>query len=92
MTMRVKINSLRRVKIPTYLLKELNFSKRQEVEISLQYGKICIRKFENQDLQTRPFVEIVRNLDPEGRVVIPSEYLNLLEFNLGDVVNLELEN
>lgn len=92
MKMQGKIDSLRRVKIPTHLLKELNFSKRQAVEVSIQYGKICIRKFENQNLQTKPFVGIVRNLDHEGRVVIPSEYLKLLKFNLGDVVNLELEN
>ncbi len=92
MAIRRKLDSLRRLSLPANFLNALNLSKGQATEISIQYGKICIAKFENQDLQTKPFIGIIRNLDSQDRIVIPSEYINLLQFNCGDFVNLELEN
>ena len=85
-----KIDSFRRVKIPTCFFKEQNFSERQPLEISIQFGEICIEKFQKETVQTKPFTGIVRNLDSVHRIVIPSEYLDILDLKPGTNVNLEV--
>lgn len=89
--MQRKIDHLRRILIPINLFKELEFSERQKVELSIEYGELFIRKFQEENWQTRPFVGLVRSIDALHRVVIPAEYLQLLEITPGDIVNLELK-
>lgn len=87
-----KIDSLRRIVIPADFFKELNFSKYQIVEISMRYGKICISKFQKKNFAKKPFIGIIRKLDSVNRVVIPPEYLELLELHPCDTIDLELES
>ena len=86
-----KIDCLRRVTIPKKLRRELKFVERQQLDITIQYGKIYIKKFEEGDLEKRPYVGIVRNIDNLARVTIPVEYLRLLWIRPGDTINIELE-
>lgn len=87
-----KIDSLRRVAIPSIFVKKLGFTMWQEVEITIEYGEICIRKFEKKNIQERPFVGIVRSLDEVNHVVIPAEYLKVLEIKKDTMVFVTLEN
>lgn len=92
MTMKTKLNSLRRIRIPLKIFNKLDFSDGQAVEISIQYGEICVVKFQKEDLHTRPFIGIVRYLDSSLRFGLPTEYLDLLDLHLGDMVYLEVVN
>ncbi len=86
-----KMDYLRRVAIPKEFSRKLKFVERQQLDITIQYGKIHIKKFEEGDLEKRPYVGIVRNIDNLTRVTIPVEYLRLLCIRPGDTVNIELE-
>lgn len=86
------LDSLGRVVIPNEFFKELELSPAQEMEITIEYGEICIKKFQSEDFKSRPFVGFVRKLDVLHRVVIPSEYLNLLEIERKNMLALRMEN
>lgn len=62
------------------------------MELSIEYGELFIRKFQEENWQTKPFVGVVRSIDTLHKVVIPVEYLRLLK-NLapGDILNLDLK-
>ena len=74
-----KLDKLRRVTIPTALFKMLKFKEFQEVEITIEYGFICIKAFDSNEIAKRPHIGVVRNLDYLKRIVIPAEYLKVLK-------------
>lgn len=87
-----KITKGRRLNIPSKFLDELELSAEwQEVELTIEYGKICIKKFERENIQKKPYIGIVRELDDLRRVVIPAEYLRVLGIERGDILQLRLE-
>lgn len=88
---RSKIDFLRRLFIPNQMQKKLNCSPGQELELSIQYGKIHIKKFQKSNWQASPFTGIVRTLDSQHRVCIPVEYLRLFGDTVYDV-DLTFEN
>ncbi len=90
--MQRKIDQLRRVVIPSKFFKELAFCEKQEIEIFMKHDELFIRKFQRENWQTQSFVGIVRSIDSAHRIVIPSEYLRLLEIIPRDIVFLKLEN
>lgn len=88
-----KITKGRRLNIPSKFLDELELSAEwQEVELTIEYGKICIKKFERENIQKKPYIGIVRELDDLRRVVIPAEYLRVLKIEIGDIIQLRLED
>lgn len=62
------------------------------LNLLIEYGKICIKKFERENIQKKPYIGIVRELDDLRRVVIPAEYLRVLEIEIGDIIQLRLED
>lgn len=88
-----KIDSMRRIAIPSAVFRELGFTMWQEVEIKIEYGTICIRKFDRKNIQERECIGIVRNfLDEVHHVVIPVEYLKVLGIEKNTMVSLTVEN
>lgn len=79
-----KIESSGKIYIPIKFFRSLNFSKNQEVEIIMEYGAICIKKFSRKNLRYKSYVGIVRRLDNKQRVSIPWEYLRLMHLKEGD--------
>ena len=51
---RRSVDSLMRVLIPPKIMRKLGFEPEQEIEISMEYGVICIRKFEPENFKERP--------------------------------------
>lgn len=88
--MQRKIDKAGRLRIPDCYFKQLEMHEYQEIEITIEYGKICIKKFERGNIDLKPYVGIVRTLDELYRVSIPSEYLKLLGIMKGDKIALEL--
>lgn len=70
-----RLDGLRRVVIPIEIYRELEFQDWQEVEITIEYGKICVKKYEHQDIKQVPYIGMVRRLDNLHRIVIPIEYM-----------------
>jgi len=74
-----KIDKLGRVKIPIKFSKRMGLEKFQQVEVTIEYGLICIRKFDEINLKDRPYIGIVRCLDELERFCIPNEYFEVLK-------------
>ena len=74
----VKFDQLGRLTIPINFFRALDFSEKQLVEISIQFGTLCIEKFGQKSVQEKPFTGIVRSLDLFHRAIIPSEFRTLL--------------
>ena len=87
-----KIDQLGRVRIPIKVTRKLEVSEGQEMEIIMEYGRICIKKFQRENIQERPYVGIVRKLDELNRLTIPRCYIDWLKIELGTHVKLEFEN
>lgn len=81
-----------RICIPQKMCKELNFSECEEIEITMEYGCLCIKKFDAHEIDKRPYVGIVKNLDLDHSFRVPSEYLCLLKMSLGHFVQFELDS
>ena len=77
-----KLDSIGRIIIPINIFRNLNFSKWQDVEITIEYGKICIKSYEDKDVEKRPYVGVVRCIDHLRRVTIPREYLKTLNMDI----------
>ena len=86
-----KIDKFGRILIPNCIFRKLNFSELQYVEITIEYGKLCIKDYENSALEQRPYVGIVRSIDTVHRVTIPREYLKILEMDLKTYCELSVE-
>ena len=77
------IDSIGRIRIPRKIGRALGYKPKtqtdcQRVEVTLEFGKICIRKFEKEGFEKRANVGLIRPVDINSRVVIPPEYRNIL--------------
>ena len=90
--MRRKFQKFNRIGIPNKFFNELGLSQNQEMEIIFEYGQICIKKFDRENIQERPYIGIVKRIDNLHRLVIPIEYLSLQGIEPGEMITLEIEN
>lgn len=80
-----------RICIPQKMCKELNFSECEEVEITIEYGYLCVKKFDAQEISKKPYIGIVRKLDLQHCLRIPTEYLKTLHILPNRYVQFELD-
>lgn len=83
--------ALGRIRIPAEFMREMDATIDDLFEIQFCFGKICVSKYNPKTFMIRPFVGIVRGLDSLGRIVIPKEYWDLIEFQGKRKVYLYLE-
>lgn len=72
-----RYDSLNRVTIPKDWCMKLQYQQSQEVEIIMEYGKISIKKYDNQDVSKLPYFGVLRIVTTNGRLTIPAEYIKL---------------
>lgn len=87
-----RIDSLRRLVIPKKICTKFNMKEYQELELTIEYGHICIKIFDSNDISKRPYVGIVRKLDSLNRIVIPAEYLKCLEITQYTLLSMDIVN
>ena len=80
-----------RVHIPVHFLKEIGLSTRDEVQVCIEHGKICVKKFEREKLRQYSNVGIVRRLDKLDRICIPREYWLLFKVENACMVDIYLK-
>ena len=90
--MKRKIDELGRFCIPAKYRNEMEISEGQSVEITVEYGSICIKPFNAESLEERPFVGIVRDIDKMGRVSLPREYRDILRYSKRRLYECEFKN
>ncbi len=62
------------------------------MEISIEFGAICLRRFNfEQDIMSRPHIGVVRKIDHEGRISIPAEYRKVLKIDKEDLLDVFLQ-
>lgn len=89
---RRKLDRFGRLVIPKDYRKELNFEKGQMIELTIEYGKICIKAFDGE-INLKPYLGIVKRLDDHlGRVGIPKEYLEILNMDINSYYEIWVEN
>ncbi|MBE5822262.1 MAG: AbrB/MazE/SpoVT family DNA-binding domain-containing protein [Clostridiales bacterium] len=66
------------VKIPKDLSQKLGINVHDELEITFEYGQICIRKLQRENINLREYVGIIREMGTANKVSIPEEYIKLL--------------
>ena len=81
--MQRRLDNKGRITIPISLFRKLGFDDKQLVEITVEYGKICLKKFYKFCIQDIAFIGIVRPLDAYRRLNIPVDYLKILDIDLG---------
>ena len=86
-----KMDKLRRIVIPNDVYMRLKLKEYQNMEMTIEYGCICIRVHNEKDIEKRPYVGIVRGLDQLHRIVIPKEYLKVLNLKENTRFVMELE-
>lgn len=87
-----KVDTLGRLHIPKKISTRLGLVECDSVEITIEYGKICIKKFqENIDINAMPYIGIVRNVSLVNRVVIPKDYLYTLKITPNTDLDLVLD-
>lgn len=86
-----RFDTLNRVAIPKEFAEKLKIEKDVPVEITLEYGDICIRKFDERDFEKRSYVGIVRDADNLNRVAIPAEYVAMLKLQPSSIMKISLE-
>lgn len=87
-----KLDRIGRIVIPKKIFRELNFSEWQDTEITIEYGKICIKAYKEDEIEKRPYVGIVRSLEQLHRLTIPTEYLKVLGIEKGTYCSLSIED
>ena len=88
-----KLDNLGRIVIPKSFFRELKFSEWQDVEITIEYGKICAKAYKEDDgIEKRPYVGIVRGLDQLHRLTIPAEYLKVLDMDKRTYYELSIKD
>lgn len=87
-----KISNFKRLCIPQKFCKVLDFAPCEQVEITIEYGFLCIKKFNPHEINKRPYIGIVKNLDSQHCVRLPSSYLELLNMKPHDYVKLEVDS
>lgn len=84
-----KYDRLNRIAIPKDWCKKLQFQYLQEVEAIMEYGKISIKKYENQDVTKLPYFGVLRSV-VDGRFTIPAEYATICDLTRNSNIILEL--
>lgn len=87
-----KIDRKGRLFIPKKLCHRFNFEEHQKVEISVEYGCLCIKKFRPLGFENRPFIGVIKNYTSQNGVILPMEYLNLLDIPLDSYVSLNVSD
>ena len=83
-----RIDNLGRICIPSFMRKSFELEK--EVEITIEYGMIYIKRFNPNNIEKREYVGIVKRFDEIGRVVIPVEMLMALGIKKGQKVYCDM--
>jgi len=83
-----KIDDLGRITIPKEIVKRIGVAAGTEMESFIKYGDIYIRKFEANHLKKSEYTGIVRRLDDLGRLTFPKEYLNVLDIQPKDAMEI----
>ena len=78
-----RLDRLHRIAIPKQFYDKLELYVGQPMEITVEYGNICMKPFDYTDINSKPYVGIVRRIDEVHRVTIPAEYLNVTQFLTG---------
>lgn len=52
----------------------------------MEYGCVCIKRFDSDGIETRPNVGTIRIIDKNHRISIPIDYLEMLKIKLGDTL------
>lgn len=74
----------RRLCLPREVCKKYSIEEKSQMEISIEYGNICLKKFDDKDIENRPYVSMVRSLDVLNRITIPVEYCKVLNIKPND--------
>lgn len=85
-----RLNPLNRITIPIEWCEKLQFQRFQEVEVIVEYGKISIKKYNNQDISNLPYFGVTRIIDINNRLTIPKGYVRIC--NLVENLILELKD
>lgn len=89
--MKQKIDKLMRFHIPSKVTKGLNIVVGDELELTIEYGNICIKRFESSNIKKRAYIGTVRKLNKVNRIQIPIEFLRILEIELEDTFEIVVE-
>ena len=63
-----------------------------KIEFTLEYGVITLKVFNPDNLLSRPYVGIVREIKSLDRVTIPEEYLKLLRIKRNGLVEISYDS
>lgn len=74
-----------KVVIPHRYISKRQVDVNQPFEISIEYGCIVIKPFDFENIESRPYVGVMRYINDKKykRLNIPSEFLKTLGFNDG---------
>ena len=84
--MQQRMDSLRRIHVPVEFCRNLGVDKGDELQITIEYGKIHIRKFCRKDIEKQKYIGVVRELQSVCRITIPAEYTRVLGIKIGDPI------
>lgn len=91
-TCKCKVGTDRRICIPMPFFKELGFFEEQQVELTIEYGKLILKKFNwNEPAEKKPYIGFVRRLNRNGTISVPIEFLEILDMTPSITVNVRLE-
>lgn len=85
------LDRLGRITIPKQFFEKLAFEQFQKCEITIEYGGICIKAFDGENIETRPNIGMVRRLDGLFRMSIPSEYREVLGIRRNSIHEMILD-
>ena len=81
-----------RLYIPRNLGRTLGLIDKDCLEITIEYGSICLKKFDkNMDINKAPYVGIIRQIDYLNKISIPKDYLCTLEIAPNTALDLVLD-
>ncbi len=86
-----KLNKNYTVTIPHRLLYEIDWRPYDLLEITLNYGNICLRKLDPSHYQLMEKVGIMRKLDNVKKISIPIEFLHFLNIPVGTMFDLTVD-
>lgn len=91
-TITKRLDKQGRLVIPIEFLNHLHLYPLEKFEITLEYGEICIRKFnlDNVDLKEIPNISILKLMDKQHRIQIPENYKKLLGITNYDLLSIVL--
>lgn len=87
-----KFETLSRFTIPKEFCTSLDLTSGSFVEITLEFGELCIKKFNAENFDKRPFVGIRRIVETNNRVAVPKEYAEMLGLKPGSMLFLKIED